>query len=182
MPPVVNSWHLGPVLSPGGYVGLPEDRLYEPRSRRLNHRREHPVRGPGRVSAEAVSQICHLRRRLDPPGDLAGRQPEDVGAGTITASWGLMASRALDGRGSKVEHRALRRLVGLRANHVQPAWAGRVNLDVAPRSAGASRPASPAGGPGSPGHAPRLGPRSACAGACPSTQTSWYCQLIHEAE
>ena len=32
------------------------------------------------MSAEAVAQACHLRRRLDPPGDLAGRHPEHAGA------------------------------------------------------------------------------------------------------
>ena len=69
----------GPFYPPG-YVRRSEDRLSEPRSPRLDHRRNHLVRGPGRVSAEAVAQACHLRRRLDPPGDLAGRHPEHAGA------------------------------------------------------------------------------------------------------
>ena len=45
---VVNSWQQGP-FSPTGYVQRSEDRLYEPRSPRLDHRRKHPIRGPGRV-------------------------------------------------------------------------------------------------------------------------------------
>ena len=49
---------------------------------------------------------------------------------STTASWGRMASRAPHGGRSQVEHRALRRLVGLRPHHVQPARAVRVNLDV----------------------------------------------------
>ena len=41
----------GSVLSPG-YVRRSEDRLSEPQSRRLDHRREHSVRGPGRARTQ----------------------------------------------------------------------------------------------------------------------------------
>ena len=44
LPSVVNGWQTGPFCPPS-YVRRSEDRLCEPRSPRLDHRRNHPVRG-----------------------------------------------------------------------------------------------------------------------------------------
>ncbi len=51
---------------PPGYVRRSEDRFCEPRSPRLDHRREYSVRGPGRAGLQDSRPVCQGRRHCVP--------------------------------------------------------------------------------------------------------------------
>ena len=74
LPSVVNGWQTGPFCPPS-YVRRSEDRLSEPRSPRLDHRRNHPVRGvlatfaywvSRAYDSSAMVKVRHRRVRFQP--------------------------------------------------------------------------------------------------------------------
>ena len=130
----------GPRCSGPASLGCPTVRrssaLAAPHQRRSDPR-TCPPWGSGR---RPLAKACHLRRRLDPPGDLAGRQREDAGARIDHRLLGPDGQQGLHGL----------RGLGIKPPPRLPGWSWNVA-----RAAGPSRPR---GTPRRPTGAPR--PRS----------------------